>query len=696
MYRFYFSLLCLLGITTANAQHTIRVAPSDDIHVALRQAEQWADDSLWTTIEVEPGVYWIDDPDDLTIKKPSRPGAPPYGMEVRLSRTRIVGVSDNPEDVVLASQRGQTQGADGNFTMFHFVGDSVVFENLTMGNYCNVDLVYPRNPELNRKRKADAIVQAQLAICNGDGYVARNCRFISRLNLCPLAGAKHALFQKCYFECTDDALCGSGVYVGCKFTFYSSKPFYSTSRQGAVFMDCDIHTKVHGLQYLTKVPGTVFMIDCRWTSEDPNLQLAWTSVPGRKLRCYQHNVTLNGVPYFVGGEGCENTVDMTGKPMLDRFKRNDTYYYTEGLPEALILADAERLDSADIEYAKDVYETVREDDGREAVIHTRITPLMLPAPEVVSPLKVKRSGRRYTANYELALNGHDDTSDLVWYRDYGTHRHYVQVGGRKYTDQKNDGEKYRIMCELVPKTNRSYLGEPVQLCDYRQDDCCPGAWSMTTYKPKDIAPFPWKIDDKASGWRWSKGFDGAAESLGLFTTSRGCRLMFASPYNDKVQPMTACIEIDPCKTAGQGFGSATGQYMDIAVAYDNKTKSGYALRLERTPYLDKAVEVKWVKHSDGQITIVSEPVQTTTFKPGCVVTISFDGTDFAAELKNDNANAVASTNCHAADGKLGTGFMLQHTGSLGSGGLVIRSLNLDYTGKRAYHSDINGLSRCAD
>ena len=64
--------------------------------------------------------------------------------------------------------RGQTQGAVGNFTMFHFSGDNISILNITLGNYCNVDLTYPLNPKLNRKKRNDAIVQAQLAICNGD------------------------------------------------------------------------------------------------------------------------------------------------------------------------------------------------------------------------------------------------------------------------------------------------------------------------------------------------------------------------------------------------------------------------------------------------------------------------------------------------------------------------------------------------
>lgn len=288
-----------------------------------RQYEYSADNPLM--IKIAPGVYWLDDPDDPEVRRPEAGEGTPYAMKLKMNHLRLTGLSDNPEDVVLACNRGQTQGAVGNFTMLHITGDDIQVENLTFGNYCNVDLEYPRNPSLNRKKRADAIVQAQLVICDGDRYVARNCRFISRLNLCPFAGAKRILFDRCYFECTDDALCGTGVYLGCRFTFFSGKPFYNTYAQGACFLDCDIHSKTIGRQYLVKAGSQVTMVDCRWTSDDPDLYLGWTQDPTPDLRCYQHNVTLNGKPVVIGMEHPRQTVVMTHLPLLKAYKCGDTY-----------------------------------------------------------------------------------------------------------------------------------------------------------------------------------------------------------------------------------------------------------------------------------------------------------------------------------------------------------------------------------
>ena len=180
------------------------------------------------TIYIAPWVYWMDDPDNPAIRKPAKGKGIPFGVEAELSHVRFIGLGESPEHTIWACNRGQTQGAEGNFTMLSLKGEDLYFENLTMGNYCNVDLEYAPNPKLNRRRRANAIVQAQLAICQGDRVAARNCRFISRLNSCPLVGAQRTFFEKCYFECTDDALCGTGIYLNCQFNLFSGKPFYST------------------------------------------------------------------------------------------------------------------------------------------------------------------------------------------------------------------------------------------------------------------------------------------------------------------------------------------------------------------------------------------------------------------------------------------------------------------------------------
>ena len=71
----------------------------------------------------------------------------------------------------------------------------------------------------------ESITQAQLAFADGDRLEAHHCRFVSRLNTCPLNGGKRTFFERCHFESTDDAMCPTGVYLSCDFDFYGSMPF---------------------------------------------------------------------------------------------------------------------------------------------------------------------------------------------------------------------------------------------------------------------------------------------------------------------------------------------------------------------------------------------------------------------------------------------------------------------------------------
>ena len=494
---------------------------------ALRQAETFADDGMWTTIHIAPGVYWIDNPDDPTIRKPEPGEYMPFGIKVRLNKTRLVGMGDSAEDVVLACNRGQTQGAEGNFTMFHITGDDIYAENLTFGNYCNVDLDYRRDPSLSRKRRADAIVQAQLVIGDGDRYEARNCRFISRLNLCPFAGARHALFDNCYFECTDDALCGTGTYRQCRFTFFSSKPFYCTSPQGAVFEDCDIHSKVQGVQYLTKVSDPVTMRNCRWTSDDPNMTIAWTPKPNPKKQCLMENCTLNGKPLYVP------------------------------IP-----------------------------------------------PDVPMP----------------------------------------------------------VTTPMLPLANHSARTA--------------GCWTLDAYKPKDTAAYDWTVDATRPAWCFGEGMDGAESCFGMIQNVRGARMMYTGKTDETYNNQTLNVVFSPCKEAGQGFGSATGQYLDCCIKFDTQTLTGYGLRFMRTPAYDHAVEVILVEYRDGVVNTICPPEKCELFKKDCHVMLSAKDGVLTAQIENGGTQQqLTATIAHPNN--FG-GIHIQHTGSVGASATVIQSISCTY------------------
>ena len=270
-------------------------------------------------VYIAPWVYWVDDPDDPQVRRNPNGGSP-IGLTVRCNALQLLGMSSNPKDVVLASARGQSQGSYGNFTMFDFYGDDLVVKDLTMGNYCNIDLVYPRNPEFNRPKRNSAITQAQLAFAHGDRAYAENVRFEARLNLSPLTGARRLLFVNCHMECTDDALARNGVYLGCDIDFWGRQPFGSVDTYGTVFMDCEFNIcHSEPVQAISKGVGRHSLIDCDYTAGRP-VYLAWTFRPEEWLRCYQYNLTIDGQPAFVGAAKPYNTVLLDQSAQLGAYR----------------------------------------------------------------------------------------------------------------------------------------------------------------------------------------------------------------------------------------------------------------------------------------------------------------------------------------------------------------------------------------
>ena len=126
--------------------------------------------------------------------------------------------------------------------------------------------------------------------------------------------------------------------------------------------------------------------------------------------------------------------------------------------------------------------------------------------------------------------------------------------------------------------------------------------------------------------------DGAEGCFGMIQNVRGARMMYTGKANETYGNQTLIIELSPSKSAGQGFGSATGQYMDICIKFDTTTLTGYGLRFIRTPAYDKAVEVVLVEYREGEISKICSPQKCVLFKKGCRVTLSAKGSILTAQI----------------------------------------------------------------
>lgn len=747
-------------------------------------------------VYIAPNVYWIDDPDDPEIRKPAN-GGTPYGMVIPTNHLYLKGLTTDPQNVVLACNRGQTQGAIGNFTMFRFEGNDIRTENITFGNYCNVDLVYPLRPELNREKRMEAITQAQLILCKSDKVYAKNCSFISRLNSCPFVGSKRAFFEECHFECTDDALCGSAVYLRCDLDFYSSKPFWSTHGTGAVFLDCDFNLLTQDAQYLTKVGSQVALVDCRFHHEGGDIRLEWTQYPKESMRCYQYNVSLNDKPILFHAGKPILTVDMKGKQLLNayRIERNEqvvyniygllrandewdplsqkeminrwsaidqidyaniptmirinpTYaeiesgvsndtlsyeifrfgdipYYMEAQWEIGKGSDVIKIkrlnDSACIafgvnynELAKDCRVDISTTSGLEAAATVRVSPKFLKSPIFIQAPNIGSLSRgRLRVYYQLNLNERNDHSLITWYRCKdadGSEPIEVAVSRLNqpeyvYTLTPGDIGHY-LMVSVSPKHVRSHPGEPMTAIYKKiileqdvyqkeistnfqdfpttyQKQILPGYWTVDTYKPIDTQEYDWTAHP-SKAWFYGSA-EGGAKGYGLLQATKGARLLY-TPIDSSYGDMSVSLNVDPCKTAGQGFGSATGQYMDIYIKFDTKTLSGYALRIVRTTKYANAVDFILVQYQNGQVKEISEAVSATCYRTDCNIQLKIAENVFTADVTTSthaptNANPALVHEVHLktdVEGNIFGGSGIQHTGSTGSGATMLHEMKISW------------------
>lgn len=677
------------------------------VYKTLQEAVEAALDG--TTIYLTPNVYWTDDPEALNEENGL------IGLLLSQDGLRLIGLGERPEDTVICGNRGQMHGVLGNWNTLGISGSDFYAENITFGNYCNVDLVYSKDPTKNHPKRTNSITQAQVVIPVGhpDRWFFKDCRFISLLNVFSYNPAMKRIYYKdCFFQCTDDSI-GTGdvnVFEHCHFVWYANHPSGSACETLLVYAACHfegrlLHPEIDDKVYLSKSsPRTIAVLDCQLSG---NVSRVWWHVHPKPIqRCYTYH---NSFPVQENDPSC--TLQMEDFPELLRaFKVGDQYNIWNLLrgtddwdpagqreqmasygeipwrirlepdqgrlqpEERLFIRVRQYLFAQPLSWRVEPRGVVQlQEAGEEAMwLHNRSwepypvsvtviakTPQGVegagqylldfrrrPAPRCRQTPRLIRRADRLQVVYQLDTDGLD-VSQIRWYRD-----NVWVASGKKTYDLTYFDAGSDLRAEVCPQTLESLPGDVVSTESLRiekvdskgyatdfsdlpledalavtdeSDVPCyamkplrEGVWQIGTERPAGYPDkFLWYPKAEPSQ-PWTYGACSSEEdqeTRGLLTTHRGCRLLF--PQTEKYRYQAQTWIIRPEKTAGQGFNSPTGQFLDLWIGLDAYRETGYGLHIERTPKYSDGVDFQLYAYENGYGTPISQAVSAGCFRGDC-------------------------------------------------------------------------------
>lgn len=312
-------------------------------------------------------------------------------------------------------------------------------------------------------------------------------------------------------------------------------------------------------------------------------------------------------------------------------------------------------------FACTVTVTASNDQGLEGAGQYKLGFLPLKAPQFKEQPQIREQGGMLELQYALKDPVGTDRSECVWYRSSNGEQAQaipVAAGTKEYSLTCRDNGWF-LMASVCPRSSSSEKGSavwtspvwidqiektsyhtdfsdlyiPEQLAltgfsdvpEYQSRPLRNGFWQIGVGRPLDYPDrFVWYLKSKPSmPWTYGELFSDEEEPVpGLMTTHRGSRLLFAQPQPESYQKETWVIH--PEKTAGQGFASPTGQYLDLYIGLDAASMTGYGVRIERTPKFSNGVDFQLYSFLHEAGTPLGEPVSTSCFRGDCTIVLTLE------------------------------------------------------------------------
>lgn len=305
-------------------------------------------------------------------------------------------------------------------------------------------------------------------------------------------------------------------------------------------------------------------------------------------------------------------------------------------------------------------------NGLVAQVTLRVQPASVNPPVVMGTPSIALSPG--VARLQLAYDqpAFTDTSTITWYRGKAPGDKAVQVAVKTRHYALSGGDVgHWLTAVVLPRYEFSAAAGVIEMASPRAIAAAdvPQAHVIAT----DFANISWaghalnqpdvwyadtiKPDDVGTGWQpstappWAHVVgdrDGAVGVPGLVTATQGARLLYQpqGAFSD----MALALALTPEKVAGQGFGSATGQYLEVYIKWDPLTRTGYALRFQRLssdplngnrpiPSSGNSVRVSMWEVVNGNRTLLPGAyVESSVFMPGAKVAFKLVGNVLSADV----------------------------------------------------------------
>ncbi|WP_198410802.1 InlB B-repeat-containing protein [Microbacterium halophytorum] len=296
-----------------------------------------------TTVYVAPGVYWT----DRTYREGGVIAGPNVGLSILGEDVSFLGLTDDATDTIIAGNRGEGGesglGADGSW---YSLGISSGFrgENITIANYAQQDLVYPRDPSQNIEKRLDSKNHAEVltrAVGTGapDRIHFENMRFVGYLNMMLGLAPERAYFKDSFFQLTDDSVFSGkkNVYENCTFHFFGNHPSVNGADDGGIV--ALLGSEVVGMPQMTSsdvflakqsneigpdANGIFAIIDTHFSGRIETVE--WENVVREDARHFVSNNTIGDerAPLAISPAQPQTSVELTGSA-LEAFKVGDEY-----------------------------------------------------------------------------------------------------------------------------------------------------------------------------------------------------------------------------------------------------------------------------------------------------------------------------------------------------------------------------------